>query len=91
MNLSKIIAALEKGVSFVEEIAPTLAELTPYGQVAEVAVKAIGAVTDTVQNLQERINEGTIVAHSTDQAQVQALAQRLHDVNDGLAKQVDDS
>jgi len=91
MDFSKVIAALEKGVSFVEEIAPTLAELTPYGNAAGVAVKAIEAITETVQNIEERVAEGTIVLHSTDQAQVKALAQRLHDVNDGLSKQVDDS
>lgn len=90
-DLSKLIAGLEKGVQFAEEIAPTLAALTPYGALVETATKAIGAVTETVQNVQERISEGEIVAHSADQAQVRALAQRLHDLNDQLAQQIDDS
>jgi hypothetical protein len=90
-DFSKILPALEKGVQFVEQIAPTLAELTPYGAVAETAVKAIEAVTETVQNVQQRVEEGSIVAHSNDQAQVRGLAERLHAVNDGLAKQIDES
>ncbi len=91
MDFTKILSALDKGVQFAEEIAPTLAMLTPYGAVAETAIKAIGAVTDTVTNVEARVTEGTIVASSTDQAQVRDLAQRLHDVNDTLAKQVDAS
>lgn len=90
-NFASVIAALEKGVQFAEEITPTLAALTPYGAIAETAVKAIGAVTETVQNVQARVEEGTIVAHSNDQAQIKALAQRLHDVNDQLAQQIDNS
>lgn len=91
MDFTKLLSALEKGVQFAEEITPTLAALTPYGALATTAVKAIGAVTETVQNVQERITEGQIVAHSTDQAQVRALAQRLHAVNDQLAQQIDQS
>lgn len=84
-DLSKVLAALESGVKFAEQIAPTIAELTPYGAVASTAVNAIGAVADTVSNIAERVNEGKIVATSNDQAQIRDFAQRLHDVNDGLA------
>lgn len=91
MDLSKILAALEKGVEFAEQFTPIIASLTPYGALAATAIKAVGAVTDTVTNLQARIDEGQIVAGSTDQEQVRALAQRLHDINDELARQVDAS
>lgn len=91
MNISKMLAALEDGVKFAEGIVPMIAELTPYGALAVTAVKAVGAVTETVQNLQARIAEGSIVAHSKDQAQVRDLAQRLHDLNDQIADQVDKS
>jgi uncharacterized coiled-coil protein SlyX len=91
LDFSKLLAGLEKGVQFVEEVAPTIAELTPYGAIAETAVKAIGAVTETIHNVAERVNEGEIVANSQDQEQVRALAQRLHDVNDDLARQIDES
>lgn len=89
MDFSKVLAALEDGVKFAETIVPMIAELTPYGALASTAIKAVGAITDTVQNVQERVAEGSIVAHSNDQAQVRALAQRLHDLNDSLADQID--
>lgn len=88
-DLSKVLSALETGVKFAEGIVPTLAALTPYGALATTAIKAVGAITETVANLQERIDEGQIVAHSTDQQQVRALAQRLHDINDQLAAEID--
>lgn len=91
MDFSKLLAALEDGVKFAEGVVPMIAELTPYGALAVTAVKAVGAVTETVQNVQERIAEGSIVAHSNDQAQVRDLAQRLHDLNDQIADQVDKS
>jgi hypothetical protein len=91
LDFNKILAALESGVQFVEQITPTLAALTPYGALAETAVKAIGAVTETVQHLQASVADGTIVAHSNDQATVRAMAQRLHDANDLRAQQIDQS
>lgn len=88
-DLSKVLTALESGVKFAEQIVPELAALTPYGALATTAIKAVSAVTETVQNVQERIDEGSIVAHSTQPEQVRALAQRLHDLNDQLAEQID--
>lgn len=89
VDFSKVLAALEDGVKFAEGIVPMIAELTPYGALATTAIKAVGAVTETVQNVQERMNEGSIVAHSSDQEQVRDLAQRLHDLNDQIAEQID--
>lgn len=91
MDFTKIISALETGVQFVEEFAPTVAALTPYGGLVDTATKAIEAVTETVENVQARVEEGAIVASSNDQAQVRDLAQRLHDANDVIAKQIDES
>lgn len=91
MDFSKLMGALEKGVQFAEEMAPALGALTPYAGVAETAANAIAAVTEVVQNVQQRIEDGSIVAHSDDQDQVRQMAQRLHDINDGLAEQIDKS
>lgn len=90
-DFSKILAALEKGVQFAEAAVGTIAQLTPYGALATTVVQAIGAVTDTVSNLQDRMAEGKIVLSSTDQATVRGLAERLSALNDQLAQQVDDS
>lgn len=91
MNLTKIIEGLEKGVQFAESIVPTIAELTPYGALATTITKAVGAITETVVNVNQRIAEGSIVASSTDAATIRGYAQRLHDLNDTLAQQIDDS
>jgi hypothetical protein len=90
-DLSKILAFLEHGVQFAEKAAPVLGELTPLGALASTVINAVGAVTETVANVQQQISDGKIVANSTDASQVRDMAQRLHDANDVLAKQVDDS
>lgn len=89
MNFDKILSALRTGVAFAEQIVPTIAQLTPLGGIAETAIKAVGAITETVENVQKRIEEGELVARTTDQQEVRALAQRLHDLNDQIAAQID--
>jgi predicted LPLAT superfamily acyltransferase len=91
LNLKNIIAGIQSAVTMAETLVPEIAALTPYGALATTVIKAVSAATEMAGNLQTRIDEGSIVASSTDQAQVRELAQKLHDLNDGLAKQVDDS
>lgn len=89
MNFQNIIAGIESAVKMAETLVPEIAALTPYGALATTVMKAIGAATEMANNLQTRVAEGTIVLNSTDQAKVRDLAQRLHDLNDGLADQID--
>lgn len=91
MNLSNIIAGLESAVKMAEQLVPEIAALTPYGAIATTVVKAVGAASEMAQHLQTSIADGTIVASATDQAKVRDMAQRLHDHNNQLAQQIDDS
>ena len=91
MSLKSILNIIEQGVKFAEGLAPELALIPGAGPIVATAVKAAGAIADVVDNLQTRIADGTIVAHSTDEAELKDYAQRLAAVNDGLAAQIDAS
>jgi hypothetical protein len=91
LNLSNIIAGLSSAVHMAESLLPEVAALTPYGAIATKVIAAVTAATEVAENVSARIAEGKIVASSTDQAQVRALAQKLHDLNDKLAAQIDES
>jgi hypothetical protein len=91
LNISNIISGIKSAVTMAEQFIPELAALTPYGDVAATVVKAVEAATEVADNVVARIDEGEIVAHSHDQAQVKALAQQLHDLNDRIAEQIDAS
>jgi NhaP-type Na+/H+ and K+/H+ antiporter len=91
VNLKNIIAGIQSAVNMAETLVPEIAALTPYGALATTVISAVSAATEMAGNLQARIDEGTIVAHSTDAAEVRSLAQRLHDLNDQLANQIDES
>ena len=89
MNLTNIIAGLKSAAHMAETLVPEIASLTPYGAIATTVVNAVGAATEMADELNARIAEGKIVASSTDQEQVRDLAQKLHDHNDELARQID--
>lgn len=87
MNVKAILAALDKGVDFVEQILPLAKQLPvvgTYASLAETAIKAVGAIQEVVQNIEARVTEGQIVLASKDQAELKALIARLAAVNDGL-------
>ena len=91
MDLKNLFYQLEQGVKFAESIAPELALIPGAGPIVAMALKAAGAITDVVDNVQQRIADGTIVANSTDEATIRGYAERLAAVNDGLAGQIDNS
>jgi hypothetical protein len=91
MSARNILDIIKKGVEFAEGLQPAIALIPGAGTILATAVGAVGAVTEVVVNLQERVAEGKIVLASEDEAELKGYAQRLSDVNDDLAKQIDDS
>lgn len=90
MDFSKILNAVKTGVSFAEELTPLLGLITDV-PILGTAVKAVGAVTEVVDNIQTRIAEGKIVVSSDDQDEIRGMAERLSVVNDELAQYIKDS
>lgn len=86
MDITSALAAIDKGLDFIETVKPLLPSL-PYG-VGDIA-QTVELVTTISANVQQRITEGKIVASSTDQALIRDYASRLSAINDELAKEVD--
>lgn len=87
----QILDTIRKGVEFVEGLSPVIALIPGAGPILATAVSAAGAVTEVVTNLKTRLDERTVVMNSSDEAELQALINRLDAVNDELAKRVDES
>ena len=88
MSLNNLLATLAKGVDFVENILPVVRAVPGIGNVVsivETALNAAGALSETVQNVQQRIEEGKVVAASDDQAQLKDMIARIQAANDELA------
>ena len=88
MSLNSLLATLAKGVDFVENILPVVRAVPGIGNVVsivETALNAAGAISETVQNVQQRIEEGKVVAASDDQAQLKDMIARIQAANDELA------
>jgi hypothetical protein len=91
LDFKKIEAALEQGIGLAEQFLPLIPGLGQVAGLAELAIKVVGSVTDIVDHTNQAIVDGHIVADATDQAKVRDMAQKLHDINDEIAKQIDDS
>lgn len=91
MDISKLLETVKAGVEFAEGLVPVLTFIPGAGTVIASAVTAVGAVTDVVSNIQERVTEGEIVLKSDDQAELRGYAERLSAVNDQLAAYIDQS
>lgn len=82
-----ILATMEKGVEFAEEMLP-LAHAIPGVAIVETVVKVAGGVSETLRNIQARGAEAGIVIDSKDQKQIQAITERLAAVNDQLMQAI---
>jgi predicted house-cleaning NTP pyrophosphatase (Maf/HAM1 superfamily) len=89
MNARAILDTIKRGVEFVEGLKPALAMIPGVGPLLTTAVSAAGAVTEVVNNIKERVDEGKIVFSSTDQSEIKGYVQRLERVNDELAAYID--
>jgi hypothetical protein len=91
MDFTKLFDTLKKGVEFAEELAPVLDTIPVAGSIVNTAVRAVGAITEVLSNVQEKVAEGAIVLHSDDQAQLTDLIDRITKANDELMAYVDNS
>jgi hypothetical protein len=84
-----VLAGLRQGLNAVQALAPlATAAGAPAGLVEKVSGIA-GAVIDTAQNVNKRIEEGKIVATSTEQDQLKALVAGIQAENDALDAFID--
>jgi hypothetical protein len=91
MDIAKILETIQKGVEFAEQLTPVISMIPGAGGLITTAVKAVGAVTEVVENIQERVAEGAIVLASNDEAEINGYIDRLAAVNDELMVYVDNS
>lgn len=90
MDIKAFIAGTSNAVSWLETTLP-LVKLIPGFPIAETVLKAAGAITETVANVQTRAAEANIVIHSDDQAEIRGITDRLAAVNDELMAYIDAS
>lgn len=91
MDVSKLLDIIKKGVEFAEQLSPVLSMIPGAGPIVAMAVKAAGAITDVVTNVQERVEEGQIVMNSDQSDELNGYIARLAAINDSLATEIDDS
>lgn len=89
MNVSDIIAALDRGAQTAEMLSPIAQALG--GSTAGSIVGIIASLAATAANVLERIEEGKVVASSNEQAELKAYIERLGRVNDSLAATIANS
>jgi hypothetical protein len=88
-NLGSLLSGLQSGLAVVEQLSATATALgAPTGLVTTVA-KIGGALLETAQNVKQRVDEGKIVASSTDQAQLKTILETLQAKNDELAAYIE--
>lgn len=85
MDISKIAAALKKGLETMEALAP----LAVLGGPAAAGIGSIAAtLADIGQNVLDKIEDGAVVASSDDKEQVKALLAQIQAENDTLAARI---
>jgi RecA/RadA recombinase len=89
LNISNILAGLRSALTMGEQLVPEIAALTPYGAIATTVVNVVSAAVEVADSVVKHVEDGKLVMNSTDQAQVRAMAQQLHDLNDHIAEQID--
>jgi hypothetical protein len=80
MQITDILAVVDKGVHLVEELAPIASELGIPG--AGPAAKIAAELGDIADNTLQRIQDGALAASTEDKAQLQALIAKLEQLND---------
>lgn len=91
MNFSMpaALAALRTGLNLVQALAPLATAAGAPAGLAEKVTGIAGAVLDTAENINQRIDEGKIVASATDQDQLKALVAGIQAENDELDRFID--
>lgn len=86
MNVSEILATLKKGVDFAETMAPIAIALG--GPVVASVIGTVKTISEIADNINERAKEGTVVFGNAEEAEVQAIVERLASINDKLAEAI---
>jgi hypothetical protein len=88
-SMSTALAALRTGLNLVQALAPLATAAGAPEGLAEKVTGIAGAVLDTAENINQRIDEGKIVATATDQDQLKALVAGIQAENDELDRFID--
>jgi hypothetical protein len=88
-SISTALAALRTGLNLVQALAPLATAAGAPEGLAEKVTGIAGAVLDTAENINQRIDEGKIVATATDQDQLKALVAGIQAENDELDRFID--
>lgn len=91
MDFTKLFDTLKKGVEFAEQLSPIISMIPGAGPIADTAIRAVGAITEVLSNVQQKAAEGVIVLHTDDQAELTDLINRITKANDELMNYVDNS
>jgi len=88
-NITGLLEGLQKGLDVVETLKPIATALGAPPELVNKVTNIAAAVLDTGQHTMGLIEEGTIVATSTDQDQLKALLARIQAENDDLDAFID--
>lgn len=91
MDFTKLFDTLRKGVEFAEQLSPVIGMIPVAGPIVDTAVRAVGAITEVLSNIQQKAAEGAIVLGSDNQAELTDLIDRITKANDELMVYVDNS
>ena len=89
-SLGTFLPTLQKGLDFVTGLTDAL----PQGikdvmpEVVGKAAQIGGAILETAVNINDRVQEGRIVASSDDQEQLKSILERIRDENDKLRRYI---
>jgi hypothetical protein len=88
-SLSSALSALRTGLSVVQTLAPLATAVGAPAGLVEKVFGIAGAVLDTAQTINQRVEEGHIIATSNDQDQLKALVAGIQAENDELDRFID--
>lgn len=91
MDFTKPLETLRKGVEFAEGLSPVIGMIPVAGPLIDMGINAVAAITEVLNNIQQKAATGAIVLHSDNQAELTDLIERISSANDELMAYVDNS
>lgn len=88
-NFTGLLDGLKKGLDTVETLMPIATALGAPTELVSQVTNIAGALIETGQNVAARIEEGTVVATSTDQDELKSILARIQAKNDELAAYIE--
>ncbi|MBY0395655.1 MAG: hypothetical protein K2X91_04180 [Thermoleophilia bacterium] len=84
MNVTQGITALQSGLATLKALAPLVGFIPGAGNVAGIAA----TLAEVGANLLDKIQDGSVVASSTDGETIKALLEEIQGENDALAQRI---